>query len=254
MLDPPQLAGTAHAGLHLVVDVEDAVLLAARLEPTNELGRHHRKPALALHRLQDHARHTFGVDGRLEHPVELGERILGGDIPIGIRRGRAIHLGGERPHAALVDELGGQRQSQQRATVKAAVKRDHSVAIGRIPGDLDRVFDRFGSRVHQQRLLGVCPGRVLAQQLAHVDIRGVAGDREAGVQQGIGLVLDRGHDSVGGMPQVDHPDAAGEVQILLAVDIRELGAVGTLSEDRLDRDALSDVPVTLLAKSFGTRT
>ena len=74
------------------------------------------------------------------------------------------------------------------------------------------------------------------------------------MQQCVGLGLDGRHDSIGRVPEVEHADAAGKVQVLLTVDIGELGAVGTLGEDRLDRDSLGDIPVTLLAKSFGTRT
>ena len=247
----PQRAGAAHAGLHLVVDVEDAVLLAARLQPADELGRHDGEAALALHRLEDHARDLGRIDRRLEHPVERVEGALGRDAAVRIRAPRPVHLGGERPHAALVHELRGQRHRQQRAAVEAAVERDHRVSAGVVAGDLDRVLDRLGAGVDQQRLLVVRARRELAQHPAHLEIGVVGGHREAGVDQLLRLLADRGDDRLGRVAEVEDADAAGEVDVLAAVDVGQMGAVGVGGEDRRDRDAAGDVAVALRPKRLG---
>ena len=233
VLDAPERAGAAHAGLHLVVDVEDAVRLAPLVEAADELGRHDGEAALALHRLEDHAGHRGRIDGRLEHPVERVERVGRRDAAIRIRRRRPVDLGRKRPHAALVDELGGQAHRQQRAAVEAAVEGDHRVAARVVAGDLDRVLDRLGARVDQQRLLLVVAGSELAQQAAHLEIRVVGGDREAGVHQLLGLRADRRDDRLGRVAEVEHADAAGEVDVLASVDVGQAGAVGVCGEDRL---------------------
>jgi hypothetical protein len=254
VLDRPQLAGAAHARLHLVRDVDDAVLLAQGLQALDELGRHHREAALALHRLEDHAGHRLRIDVRLEHELDALERILGADAAVGIGRRRAVDLGRERPHALLVDQLRGQRHGQQRAAVEAAIERDHGVAAGVVAGDLDRVLDRLGARVDQHRLLGVRARRVLAEQLGHLEVGLVGRHREAGVKQRIGLLLDRCHHRIRGVPDVEHADAAGEVDVLLAVHVHQPGAVRVVGNDRRQGDAAGDVGVTHRKKRFRSRS
>ena len=56
MLDAKHLAGAAHARLHFVRDQQDAVLLRQRAQPLVELRRRHDIAALALDRLDHHAR------------------------------------------------------------------------------------------------------------------------------------------------------------------------------------------------------
>ena len=60
VLDGPHLAGAPGAGLHLVGDVETAVLLAGRLIDLEELRRRGDVAALALLRLDDHGGDVVG--------------------------------------------------------------------------------------------------------------------------------------------------------------------------------------------------
>src|SRR5207253_9988420 len=89
-LDRPDGARPAAPGLDFVVDVEDAVPFAALLQRAHELGGHGDEPALALDRLEHHARDLAWVDVLLEEEVDAFECILGRHAAIRVRRRRAI--------------------------------------------------------------------------------------------------------------------------------------------------------------------
>jgi hypothetical protein len=63
--------------------------------------------------------------------------------------------------------------------VESPVEGDHGVAAGVVAGDLDGVLDRLGAGVDQHRLLGVGAGRVLAEQLRHLEVGLIRRHREA---------------------------------------------------------------------------
>ncbi len=128
-LDRPERARPSAPGLHLVVDVEDAVRVAALLQRDDELGRHRDEAAFALHRLEHDARDLSRIDVLLEEEVEPGERVLRRDAAVRIRRRRAVDVGGERPEALLVHELRRHRHRQRRAPVEGAVEDDDARAV-----------------------------------------------------------------------------------------------------------------------------
>ena len=65
-----ELARAAEAGLHLVGDEQDAVLLGESPEPRQVLAGRHHEAALAEHRLHDHRRHLLGGHVALEEVLE----------------------------------------------------------------------------------------------------------------------------------------------------------------------------------------
>ena len=76
VLDRPHRAGAAHARLHLVVDVEDPVLVARRADGPQEVLGHRDEAALALDGLEHHAGDVAGVDVLLEDRVHALQRVL----------------------------------------------------------------------------------------------------------------------------------------------------------------------------------
>jgi hypothetical protein len=70
-----QLAGAAHARLHLVEDQQDAMLVAQLRASPAGIGRHRADTALALHRLDEHAG-VSGADGRLERVMVAEGEVL----------------------------------------------------------------------------------------------------------------------------------------------------------------------------------
>ena len=123
-LDRPDGAGAAAAGLHLVGDVEDPVLVAELAQRLHELGRHRDEPAFALHGLEHEACDRLRVDVLLEQEPEPVQRVVDRDAAEGIRSRRAMDVGRERAEALLVDELRRHRHRQVRAAVEGAVEDD----------------------------------------------------------------------------------------------------------------------------------
>ena len=64
VLHREELARAAEAGLHLVGDQDDPVLVADPAEAVDELGRSDDEAALALHRLEDDRGDLLGGDPR----------------------------------------------------------------------------------------------------------------------------------------------------------------------------------------------
>ena len=101
-----ELAGAADAGLHLVEDQQQAVLVAERAELAQELAGDQADAALALDRL-DHDRRRLRPDRRLDR-LEVAERHL---VEALRRRAEAFQVfrvagGGERRQRAAVEGAG----------------------------------------------------------------------------------------------------------------------------------------------------
>ncbi|MNG13188.1 hypothetical protein D3C84_968500 [compost metagenome] len=87
------------------------------------------------------------------------------------------------------------------------------------PGDLHRVFHRFGTRGEKCGFIGVLAADHFAQALGQVQVRLVGHDLEAGMGDLLQLGL-HGRDDLGVIvADVQHTDAADEVQVALAVHV-----------------------------------
>ena len=242
VVERPELAGAAGAGLHLVVDPEDPVGVEQLAEPPEVVGRHRDEPAFALHGLEHRARDGGRVDLRLQQPLERGDRIGGRDPAELVGGGDAVDLGRERPEAGLVDDLLGHRQRQQRPAVEAAVEDDHRRAPRRVAGDLDGVLDRLGAAVQQDRLLLLAAARrELGEPPADLHVGLVRPDHEALMEIAVDLLVNRLPDRRVPVPEVEAADAAGEVEVLAAVRIPDERALGAGDDERRGRDAPGDV-------------
>ena len=180
-----------------------------------------------------------GIDLGLEELLQPGDRVVGRDPAVGVRHGRAVDLGRERPEAGLVRlHLRGHRHRQQRAAVERVVEDDDGRPPRRRAGDLDGVLDRLGARVDEDRLLLLAGARrQLGQAAADLDVGLVDADHEALVEVLVGLRLDRVDDGREAVARVLAADAAGEVDERAAVDVGDAGAVGVGDDELRGRDA-----------------
>jgi hypothetical protein len=126
--------------------------------------------------------------------------------------------------------------------VEAVLEHDHCRAAGGCARDLDRVLDRLGPRVDEDRLALARAGRVLCETTAQLDIRLVRADHEALVEEGVDLLVDRGDDGAEAVARVLAGDPAGEVEVDRAVDCLDLRSLGATDDEPRRRDSAGDVP------------
>ena len=227
MLAGEQASGPAKPGLDLVGHEQRAGLPAPPPQLDEESWRRHDEPALAEDGLDHGAGHLGERHVRLQEAVELGGAVaLTRDRePVDLRR--------ERTEAILVGRgLAGQAERQQGAAVEAGVERQHRRPPGGPPRDLDRVFDRLRARVEQRRLADAGNRRDLAQLARQRHVRLVGRDHEAAVLQALELRARRLDHARGRVPAVHAPDATGQIQEHVAVDVGESGSLAAARKRR----------------------
>ncbi len=116
--------------------------------------------------------------------------------------------------------------------MKGVFERHHRLPAGRAARHLDRVFHGFGSRGLQHGFLRPGPRHELNQRLGQFDVFGIHDDVEAGVQVARRLRLNRRHHLGVRMAHVQGADAAGEIDIVMPVQIGQRGAAGIGREHR----------------------
>ena len=250
MLHGEHLAGAREAGLHLVGDQQDAMLVADLAQRRHEVARRLVEAAFALHRLDDDGGHARRVDVGLEQPVERGQRVGHRDAVQLDGEGRMEDVAGHRPEAGLVGlHLAGQCHAHEGAAVEAAGEGDHRLAPGGVARDLDRVLDRFGTGGDEDGLLVEITRRDGVQPLGQVHVVLVRHDLVAGVGEAVELRLHRFHHSGVAMAGVDHRDAAREIDIAAAFDVPDFGILGAVGIDlRRHADAARDRLVLALGQ------
>ncbi len=210
-----QLAGAAHAGLHLIHAEDDVVFVAHRAQVAQELhvGRTH--AALALDRLDDDAAGA-GPD-RVTHRVHVVER----DVV------EAFH---HRAEALQVVRVAGGGERGQRAAVERALEADEAEAL-RLAGvghgaahHLDHALVRLGARVAEEHAVG--------ERRIDQPLRQPFGLRNA-IQVGRvhhlgGLLGDRLHQMRMPMSQAGRGDARPEIEESSPVHRPQPGALAPL--------------------------
>ena len=210
-----ELAGAAHAALHLVIDQHQAELVADRTQAPEIALRRASKPALALHRLDQDAGGLLADLGT--HLVEIAE----GDM-VEARRGRAESL-----EILLV---AGSGERRERAPVEGAGTGDEPGFLGMaglglvFARHLDGAFHRLGAGIAEKDAVGEgvvdeAPGNLLLAR--HLE--------QVGAMPELLRLLGQPLDEIRmAMAQRGDGDAAGEVEILLAGAGEEIGALAPL--------------------------
>lgn len=96
-------------------------------------------------------------------------------------------------------------------------------ATGGCSGDLDGVFDGFGTGGEERRLFGVVAGGQLVDLFSQLHIRRVGCDLEGRVGEGGQLSLDGGDNLGVAVPGIGNRDAGCEVDEASVLDVPELG-------------------------------
>ena len=210
-----ELAGPAHAALHLVIDEEQAELVGDLAQPLEIAGRSRAHAAFALDRLDKNRRRLFA--DRRAHLVQIAE----GDVV------EAVHRRSETLQISLVARRGERRQG---AAVERTLAGDDAPAFGMtglglvLARDLERQLARLGPGIAEEH--GVGKGVVdeaLRQPLLSRDLEQVRG-----VPQPLGL-FGYGADQMRvAVTEPGHRDAAGEIEELAAVGRVKIGALAPI--------------------------
>ena len=166
--------------------------------------------ALALHRLDEEEGNVFAPELVLEG-VGIAERDAG-------------EAGEERPEAVGELRAAVRRERAERQPVERVLDRDDPGPAGRRTPELDRRLDRLGAGARED---DASEGRgEVPQQLAG-EVAGVGGDAELHRDRQVGRerVGERGADARVRATDVEHAEAADEVEEAHAVRVDEMGAL-----------------------------
>lgn len=141
------------------------------------------------------------------------------------------HLRRKRSEAGFVRYyLAGKRQRHHRPAMKAARKRDNSVAPGKLPRDLNRVLNGLGARCQEDGFLGRIARRDVVDACRECDIHVVGRDLETGVAETLQLGSDGGDDSGMIVARIANGDAGSKIDVTASLYIPELGVACLVSE------------------------
>ena len=229
-------------GLHLVHDVEDAVLARERGHLAVEFRGRDDVAPLALDRLHEDGGHFIGRHGGAEerlldpaHAVELARRvgqIVGAAVAVGVGDvGDARHQG---VVVLLLHRLaGGERQRPHGAAVEGAEEGDVELALGVPARQLEGGLDRLGAGVPEIDAVDALPGRQRGELLRERDLRRVVEVGPGHVQQPVGLVLDGRDDPGVAVARGVDGDAGREVQEPVPVHVLDPQALPPVGHQRV---------------------
>ena len=109
--------------------------------------------------------------------------------------------------------------------MKGAAEGDDAGALGGGAGDLDGVLRRLGPGGEEHGLGRALEGGELVEPLAERDIGLIGQHLEGRMGEALELLARRGHHLGVAVAGIEHRDAAGEVDIALALDIPDLGVL-----------------------------
>lgn len=101
--------------------------------------------------------------------------------------------------------------------------------------DLHRVLGRFRAGGEEDGLGFAFHRRNRVQLLGQLDVRFIGHDLKRRVRIGVELFGNGRHHAGMAVPHVEHRDAAREIDVALALDVPDLGILGTGREDRRGR-------------------
>ena len=153
-------------------------------------------------------------------------------IAIWIGERNAIDVAGERLKARFVGmRFAGERHGEKRAAVECVFETDDRGTLCVGARDLDGIFDGFGAGIEKNGFLRELAGGERVQFFSDGDVAFVRRDRETEMQMFFELRLNRGDDTRRAVANVEAADAAGKIDVPVAVDVFDGGAIGACREN-----------------------
>src|SRR5579863_5886094 len=242
--DAPEVrAGAAPAGLHLVGDQQDTVLVEDLLVRGEQPVGRHGEPAHALYRLGQQAADVGRVDAAGEQGLEVvhagldvvgvGQAGVGAKVPVGAvqimsaERVVARHLPGRDT---------GHRDGAERASVIAPAHGEHLVGVARGEAGQQRGLVRLGAGVGEEDLRILDAGK-LDDLLGQFDLVADEVQRRGVHDPGGDLPFDRVPDLGDVVAEHVGQDAGEEVKVAATLAV---GDPAALAADDLDRLVVVD--------------
>ena len=230
MVDGEPLARASEAGLHLVGDEQDAVLVGEAAQLGEEPGARRVVAALTLDRLDqeggDLSRADLVGEQRVQFVDGAGRGFLRRHLPLerpGVRGDE--HRPDQRVVALPVLGLrGGVGDRAHRPPMEAAPEDDHALATGDLAGQLHRGLHRLGARVDEDELVDAL-GCDLPESLTGAH-QAVVAEHHARVPHPVQLVDDRLLHRRRLVTEVGDRDPGGEVEQPSAVRCRHPRPLG----------------------------
>lgn len=203
VLDGKELAGATKAGLDLVADHQDAVLIAQSAETLEETyvpalfslqfpllsfsfsltGWGSDVATLALDGLDQDGGGVLGRRALLQQKLDLVEGLLGAPFRreagrvgavrgplLVVREGSNVDTGHERVVTGAVDRLGGrQRHGAERTAVVRSLEHDDVLALGGVTGELDSSLNSLGATVPEEEGIELLAGHLGLQTLNEIE-------------------------------------------------------------------------------------
>ena len=163
MVDAEKFARATEAGLHLVGDEQDIVVVANRAEARQEVRRWHNGPRLALHRFNDDRGHA------VTHHMGCFEFLL---HRTSAAIGHKAHAFEQRQEGLAEDRFAGHGQRPECLPVEPFLHRNDALLPGVELGQFQRAFDRFGPAVGKEAFLDV-PGGDVRNDAAELRAEGI---------------------------------------------------------------------------------
>lgn len=207
------LSGAGEAGLDLVSDEDDVVVLTPAHERFEKTCCGHNEAALTLNRLDDDARQIFcahlffnDVDGT------QGGTCAVESVPERVGARAAVDLRCERPEAALIGvTFGGHGHGEVGAAMVGMVEHDDRASTGMCTSNLDRILDRLSTSVEQRGALVVVARRATVECLSNTHIPVVRSHHETRMRERVDLLFNSFHDRRSRATDRRHGNARTEV-------------------------------------------
>ena len=128
--------------------------------------------------------------------------------------------------------LAGESQRHHGAAVECVFKGDDAGTLGVGARDLHGVLDRLCATIYEDRFLRELSGSHFIHAFREADVTLVRRDLHAGVEEFVDLVFYSFDDRFLAMADVEASDAAGEIEVAIAIDVFEPRVFGLGDVDR----------------------
>lgn len=200
MLNGEHSTGSAKAGLHLIDNEENSILLTDFFNLPKVHDRRYDKPALAKYGLGDDGGHFPGSNLRPEDLLDVVWAMhiaarVGTSAAVGVREGDSYYLRQEGIKADFIGpRLPGKSEGKHCSAMEGTLEGNDRATASIGTGNFYGVLDRFGPAGKEDRFLSKGAGGYRIKLLCQADIGLIQCDHKAEVEVPLSLIRNGGHN------------------------------------------------------------